>query len=303
MSVKLGVAPIAWSNDDMPELGGETTLEQCLSEASQAGFIGIESGGKFPKKSSELIPKLNQFNLNLCSGWYGANLRKNSVEEEKKLIQQQLKLFKECNAPCIVFAEVSGSIQGDPYRKLSSRPQMDENEWKIFCQKISELGKYLEDQEMPLAYHHHMGTVIETQNDTERLMENTHESVNLTLDTGHMLFAQGDSQKILENYKDRILHVHCKDIRKHVLEKSLKEDLSFREAFLDGAFTVPGDGCIDYKPLFDVLKKNNYSGWLVVEAEQDPKKANPLEYAIKGYKYLVETLKQSNIKIEKNNYL
>ena len=303
MSVKLGVAPIAWSNDDMPELGGETTLEQCLSEASQAGFIGIESGGKFPKKSSELIPKLNQFNLNLCSGWYGANLRKNSVEEEKKLIQQQLTLFKDCNAPCIVFAEVSGSIQGDPYRKLSSRPQMDENEWKIFCQKISELGKYLEDQEMPLAYHHHMGTVIETQNDTERLMENTHESVNLTLDTGHMLFAQGDSQKILENYKDRILHVHCKDIRKHVLEKSLKEDLSFREAFLDGAFTVPGDGCIDYKPLFDVLKKNNYSGWLVVEAEQDPKKANPLEYAIKGYKYLVETLKQSNIKIEKNNYL
>ena len=270
-----------------------------MSEASQAGFIGIESGGKFPKKSSELIPKLNQFNLNLCSGWYGANLRKNSVEEEKKLIQQQLKLFKECNAPCIVFAEVSGSIQGDPYRKLSSRPQMDENEWKIFCQKISELGKYLEDQEMPLAYHHHMGTVIETQNDTERLMENTHESVNLTLDTGHMLFAQGDSQKILENYKDRILHVHCKDIRKHVLEKSLKEDLSFRAAFLDGAFTVPGDGCIDYKPLFDVLKKNNYSGWLVVEAEQDPKKANPLEYAIKGYKYLVETLKQSNIKIEK----
>ena len=299
MSVKLGVAPIAWSNDDMPELGGETTLEQCLSEASQAGFIGIESGGKFPKKSSELIPKLNQFNLNLCSGWYGANLRKNSVEEEKKLIQQQLKLFKECNAPCIVFAEVSGSIQGDPYRKLSSRPQMDENEWKIFCQKISELGKYLEDQEMPLAYHHHMGTVIETQNDTERLMENTHESVNLTLDTGHMLFAKGDSQKILENYKDRILHVHCKDIRKHVLEKSLKEDLSFRAAFLEGAFTVPGDGCIDYKPLFDVLKKNNYSGWLVVEAEQDPKKANPLEYAIKGYKYLVETLKQSNIKIEK----
>ena len=83
MSVKLGIAPIAWSNDDMPELGGDTSLEQCLSEASQAGFIGIESGGKFPKKSEELIPKLNEFNLNLCSGWYGANLRTNSVNEEK----------------------------------------------------------------------------------------------------------------------------------------------------------------------------------------------------------------------------
>ena len=156
MSVKLGVAPIAWSNDDMPELGGETTLEQCLKEANEAGYIGIESGGKFPKKSSELIPKLDQFNLKLCSGWYGANLRKNSVEEEKKSIQEQLDLFKDCDAPCIVFAEVSGSIQGDPSRKLSTRPQMEKDEWEKFCEKISELGKYLEDEGMPLAYHHHM---------------------------------------------------------------------------------------------------------------------------------------------------
>ena len=297
MSVKLGVAPIAWSNDDMPELGGETTLDQCLQEASQAGYIGIESGGKFPKNSSELIPKLNKYNLHLCSGWYGASLRKNSVDEEKKLIHEQLKLFQDCKSPCIVFAEVSGSIQGDPNRKLSTRPQMSNDEWKSFCKKISEMGKFLEDQGMPLAYHHHMGTVIETQEDTERLMDNTIDSVKLTLDTGHMLFAKGDSKKIFENYSSRLRHIHCKDIRKDVLDKSLKEDLSFRGAFLEGAFTVPGDGCIDYKPLFDILKKNNYSGWLVVEAEQDPKKANPLEYAIKGYKYLTETLKKSNIQI------
>ncbi len=298
MSVKLGVAPIAWSNDDMPELGGDTTLEQCLEEASQAGYIGVESGGKFPKNSSELIPKLEKYNLSLCSGWYGANLRKNSVNEEKAQLQQQLKLFQDCKSPCLVFAEVSGSIQGDPNRKLSTRPQMDKDEWKSFCQKISEMGKYLEDQCMPLAYHHHMGTVIETQKDTERLMENTHDSVKLTLDTGHMLFAKGDSKKIFQDFSSRLKHVHCKDIRKNVLEKSLKEDLSFREAFLEGAFTVPGDGCIDYMPLFEILKKNNYSGWLVVEAEQDPKKANPLEYAIKGYKYLTETLNKSDINID-----
>jgi|TARA_Y100001970_G_C14242399_1_gene865749 inosose dehydratase len=296
MSVKLGVAPIAWSNDDMPELGGETSLEQCLSEARQAGYIGIESGGKFPKISSELIPKLEKFNLQLCSGWYGANLRKNSVNDEKMAIQEQLTLFKDCKAPCIVFAEVSGSIQSDPNRKLSARPQMDNEEWNNFCKKISELAKYLEDQGMPLGYHHHMGTVIETQKDTERLLENTHESVKLTLDTGHMLFAKGDSKKILSDFSDRLIHLHCKDIRKKVLENSLKNDLSFRAAFLDGAFTVPGDGCIDYRPLFEVLKEKNYSGWLVVEAEQDPKKANPLEYAIKGYNYLRETL--SNLKIE-----
>ena len=280
MSVKLGVAPIAWSNDDMPELGGETSLEQCLQEASQAGYIGVESGGKFPKKSSELIPKLNTYNLKLCSGWYGANLRKNSVEEEKELIKEQLQLFKDCKAPCLVFAEVSGSIQGDPNRKLSSRPKMDNDEWKTFVKKISEMAKYLEGEGMPLAYHHHMGTVIESQEDTERLLDNTDDCVKLTLDTGHLLFAKGDSKKILQNYSERIKHVHCKDIRKNVLEKSLKEDLSFRAAFLEGAFTVPGDGCIDYKPLFEILKEKDYSGWLVVEAEQDPKKANPLELSL-----------------------
>ena len=298
MSVKLGIAPIAWSNDDMPELGGDTSLEQCLSEASQAGFIGIESGGKFPKNSEELIPKLKEFSLNLCSGWYGANLRKNTVNEEKNLIQAQLKLFKDCNSPCMVFAEVSGSIQGDPNRKLSTRPKMDLDEAKKYYVKISEMGKFLEDEGMPLAYHHHMGTVIETEEDTIRLLENTDDSVKLTLDTGHMLFAQGNSLKILKDFYERIAHIHCKDIRKNVLDKSLTEDFSFRAAFLEGAFTVPGDGCIDYKPLFDVLKEKNYSGWLVVEAEQDPKKANPLEYAIKGYKYLTETLNKSDIKID-----
>ena len=297
MSVKLGIAPIAWSNDDMPELGGDTSLEQCLSEASQAGFIGIESGGKFPKTSEELLPKLNEFKLNLCSGWYGANLRKKSIKEEIQSIQEQLKLFKDCNAPCIVFAEVFGSIQGDPNKKLSTRPIMDLDESKNYYKKISEMGKYLEDEGMPLAYHHHMGTVIESQKDTEKLLESTHDSVKLTLDTGHMLFAQGDSKKILNDFYERVIHVHCKDIRKNVLEKSLKEDLSFREAFLEGAFTVPGDGCIDYKPLFEVLKEKNYSGWLVVEAEQDPKKANPFEYAKIGYKYLTETLNKTGIKI------
>ena len=300
MSVKLGIAPIAWSNDDMPELGGDTSLEQCLSEASQAGFIGVEAGGKFPKKSEDLIPKLKQFRLNLCSGWYPANLRRNSIDEEKINIQEQLKLFKDCNSPCMVFAEVSDSIQGDPNKKLSTRPRMDLDETKKFYRKISEIGKYLEDEEMPLAYHHHMGTVIETEEDTIRLLENTHDSVKLTLDTGHMLFAQGDSLNILKNFYQRIIHIHCKDIRKRVLEKTLKEDLSFRDAFLEGAFTVPGDGCIDYKPIFDVLKDKNYDGWLVVEAEQDPAKANPFEYAKIGYKYLTETLQSSGITILKD---
>ena len=300
MSVKLGIAPIAWSNDDMPELGGDTPLEQCLSEASEVGFKGIESGGKFPKTSKELIPILNKYNLKLCSGWYGANLRNNTFEEEKLKIQNQLKLFQDCKAPCMVFAEVYGSIQGDPNINLSKRPRMDLDESKKYYKKISEMGKYLEDQDMPLAYHHHMGTCIESEEDTRRLLENTDGSVKLTLDTGHMLFAKGDSLKIYKEFKERIIHIHCKDMRKNVLDNSLNHDYSFRQAFLEGAFTVPGDGCIDYKPFFDLLKKQNYSGWLVVEAEQDPAKANPFEYAKIGYKYLIETLKSANLEIENN---
>ena len=282
----------------MPELGGETSLETCLSEARQAGFTGIESGGKFPKTSKELIPILNKFDISLCSGWYGANLLKRSVKEEMENIRGQLNLFKDCKAPCIVFAEVTDSIQGDERKPLSKRPQLEKDDWIAYCKKINEVGKRLEDEQMPLAYHHHMGTIIQSHEDTVRLMQETNDSVKLVIDTGHMLFAGGDSLKIIKSFKEKIVHVHCKDMRKNVLKKSLAEDLSFRRAFLEGAFTVPGDGCIDYGPVLDELKTNNYNGWLVVEAEQDPKKANPFEYAKKGYAYLSKKAKDSGFSIE-----
>jgi len=297
MSVKLGIAPIAWSNDDMPELGGDTSLETCLSEAREAGFTGIESGGKFPKTSKELLPILNKHNINLCSGWYGANLLKRTVKDEMENIRTQLDLFKDCNAPCMVFAEVTNSIQADELKPLSKRPRLDKDDWKKFCEKINEVGKRLEGENMPLAYHHHMGTVIQSHEDTERLMNETNDTVKLTIDTGHMLFAGGNSLKIIRDFKEKIAHVHCKDMREKVLNKSLSEDLSFRHAFLEGAFTVPGDGCIDYRPIFNELVKNNYQGWLVVEAEQDPKKANPFEYAKIGFNYLKKTSSECGLEI------
>ena len=297
MSVKLGIAPIAWSNDDMPDLGGDTSLETCLSEAREAGFTGIESGGKFPKTSKELLPILNKHNINLCSGWYGANLLKRTVKDEMENIRTQLDLFKDCNAPCIVFAEVTNSIQADESKSLSKRPKLDKDDWKKFCEKINEVGKRLEGENMPLAYHHHMGTVIQSHEDTERLLSETNDTVKLTIDTGHMLFAGGNSLKIIRDFKEKITHVHCKDMREKVLKKSLSEDLSFRHAFLEGAFTVPGDGCIDYKPIFNELVKNNYQGWLVVEAEQDPKKANPFEYAKIGFNYLKKTSSECGLEI------
>jgi len=297
MSIKLGVAPIAWSNDDMPELGGDTTLEQCLEEASKAGFSGIESGGKFPKKSKELLPKLEKEKLKLCSGWYGARLLKNTPKEEFNLMRDQLNLFKDCNAPCIVFAEVTDSVQGDPRVPLSKRPKLNEQVWKKFIFRINEISKMMIDEGMPLAYHHHMGTVIETENEITRLIESTNDNVKLLIDTGHMLFAQGNFVNLAKNFGERLIHVHCKDIRKNVIENSLKNDSTFRQAFLDGAFTVPGDGYIDYKPFLKVLKENNYNGWLVVEAEQDPSKANPYEYAKIGYNYLSKTAKECGFDI------
>ena len=297
MSIKLGIAPIAWSNDDMPELGGDTTLEQCLSEASKAGFTGIESGGKFPKNSKELIPKLEKENLQLCSGWYGATLLKNTPKEEFKLMREQMDLFKDCKSPCMVFAEVTNSVQSDPKTPLSKKPKLSEEEWKLLISRINEISKMMIDENMPLAYHHHMGTVIETEAEIRRLIESTNNSVKLLIDTGHMLFAGGNSIKITEDFIERIIHVHCKDIRKNILDKSLKNDSTFRQAFLDGAFTVPGDGCIDYKPFLTLLKSKDYSGWLVVEAEQDPAKANPFEYAKIGYNYLSKTAKECGLNI------
>ena len=286
MSIKIGVSPIAWSNDDFPELGGETSLEQCLKEANQIGFSGIEAGGKFPKRSKELLPKLEKENLKLCSGWYGANLLNNTVKEEIFLMQVQLDLFKDCKAPCMVFAEVSGSVQGQAKTPLSKRPILNKDEWKNFYIKINEISKYMEDNGVPLVYHHHMGTVIQSQEDTERLIDNTKNSVKLLIDTGHMMFAGGDFVKVAKDYSSRLFHVHCKDIRKNVLENALKKDLSFIDAFFAGAFTVPGDGCIDYKVFLKLLKVINYNGWLVVEAEQDPKKANPFEYGKIGFNHL-----------------
>jgi len=297
MSIKLGIAPIAWSNDDMPELGGSTPLEQCLKEASLAGFTGVEYGGKFAMSSNELIPKLNKENLKLCSGWYGAQLLKRSPKEEFKLMQKQLRLFQDCKSPCMVFAEVTGSVQGDPKIPLSKRPKLSKDDWNKLIHSINEISKMMMDENMPLAYHHHMGTVIETEEDTRRLIENTKDTVGLLVDTGHMLFAKGNSIKLVETFYERIIHIHCKDIRKDILEKSLNNDVTFRQAFLDGAFTVPGDGCIDYVPFLKALKEKKYSGWLVVEAEQDPAKANPFEYAKIGFNYLSKTAKKCGFEI------
>ena len=286
MKIKLGIAPIAWSNDDMPELGGDTPIEKCLEEASLAGFIGIELGGKFPRNPGIVKFLLEKYKLSMPGGWYGSKLRERSVKEEWELMKDQISLLKLINSDVFIFADVSGSIQSNAKTPLSSRPELSLNEWKNYCNKISEISDRLDDIGLPMSFHQHMGTIIQTEKDIEKFLELTNEKTFLLYDTGHLLFAQVNFEKLLEKYISRINHIHCKDIRKKILKQSLDSDLSFRDSFLKGVFTVPGDGCIDYNNIIKILFQNNYEKWLVIEAEQDPIKANPFDYAKLGYKYL-----------------
>ena len=294
MKIKLGIAPIAWSNDDLPELGGITPVEQCLSEAKQAGFKGIELGGKFPRNLNILKYLLDHFEIKMPGGWYGSKLRERSIDDEWFYMQEQIKLLQFVGASVFIFADISGSIQSEKEKKLSTRPKLNKDEWIEYCNKISEISNRLQDVGLPMSYHAHMGTIIQTEEDIEKFLEYSNKNTYLLYDTGHIKFAQGNLNRILVKFIERINHIHCKDIRKDILNIVLNEDLSFPESFLKGIFTVPGDGCIDYQPLLEILKKNKYNKWLVVEAEQDPKKANPFEYAKIGFNYLNNTLIELN---------
>ena len=297
MKIKLGIAPIAWSNDDMPELGGDTPIETCLEEASLAGFSGIELGGKFPRNPGIIKFLLSKYNLSLPGGWYGSKLRDRNLEDEWKSMQDQIDLLKFIGSEVFIFADVSGSIQGSAETNLSKRPQLNQTEWKEYCNKISEISNRLFEVGLPMSYHEHMGTIIQTETDIEKFMNLTNEKTFLLYDTGHLLFAQIDYLKILEKYISRINHIHCKDIRKNILTNSLERDLSFRNSFLDGVFTVPGDGCIDYEPIIKILFQNDYEKWLIIEAEQDPSKAIPFEYAKIGFSYLKKIVIEKGYKL------
>ncbi|WP_435102425.1 myo-inosose-2 dehydratase [Arhodomonas sp. AD133] len=286
MTVRLGINPITWSNDDMPSLGGETPLEICLAEAREAGFEGIEMGNKFPREPQALEAKLAEFDLNLVSGWYSAQLLERSAEAEIEAVQKHLELLKSQGCTAMVFCEVTGCVHGDRTTPVSRRPRMSDIEWQGFCERLTVVADYLAEQGVRMAYHHHMGTVVETEEEIDRLMAGTGESVGLLLDTGHLVYAGGDPQRVIDKHGPRVNHVHCKDIRRDVLEQARAADSSFLDAVLAGAFTVPGDGFIDYPPLFRHLAALDYSGWVVVEAEQDPEKAHPLTYARMGFDYL-----------------
>lgn len=287
MTVKLGINPIGWTNDCMHWLGDFIPLEQCLAEARQAGFSGVELGRKFPRTVGKLGPLLKKHGLSLVSGWYSAQLLTRDSKAEIAAMSDHLKLLTGLGSPVMVFAETTNEIILNAAASASSRPKLTSaTQWKQLGQRFTEVANHMLAKGVRMAVHHHMGTVVQSAEDVDRLMENTGPSVGLLLDTGHMTFAGGDPVAVAKRHAKRIVHVHCKDIRGYALAAAQRRDVSFSAAVLEGLFTAPGDGIVDYKSLFAILAGANYSGWLIQEAEQDPRIAHPLTYAELGCAHL-----------------
>jgi inosose dehydratase len=296
-TIRLGIAPIGWSNDDLPELGGDITLEQCLREARDAGYAGVEKGGKFPMDPKVLGPLLEDHGLRLVSGWFSGELRHGSIEREKRRIAPQLELYRALGVPVMVYAETTGTVQAHRDTPVALRPRMPEEEFRSYGDKLTEFAEWLRAEGCPMTFHHHMGTVVETEGDIDLLMAKTGDAVGLLFDTGHLHFAGGDVLATARRHGRRINHVHCKDIRAEVLARLRAESWSFTRGVIEGVFTVPGDGVIDFEAFAQVLAEIGYSGWVVVEAEQDPNKANPLEMARIGHRALTEAFGRADFTI------
>ncbi|MDQ0243548.1 inosose dehydratase [Bacillus fengqiuensis] len=289
-AIKLGIAPIAWTNDDMPELGGENTFEQCISEMALAGFTGSEVGNKYPRDTAVLKKALALRNIEIASAWFSTFLTTKPLEETVQPFIEHRDFLYEMGAKVIVVSEQGHSIQGLMDVPLfKEKPVFTEEEWTKLAEGLNYLGQLAAEKNMKIVYHHHMGTGVQTTEEIEKLMKMTDpQLVSLLFDTGHLVFSGENPIYILKKYLSRIKHVHLKDIRGEVVDRVKENNLSFLQAVKEGAFTVPGDGIIEFDEIFLILSNSDYEGWFVVEAEQDPALANPFEYAVKARQYIKE---------------
>ena len=299
MSVKIGISPIAWQNDDLPDITKDYTMEQALRESREIGYTGVERGQRMPHDTEGLRQYLEANDIALCGGWCSGNSLVNDFAAECDATRQQVEQFIALDAPCIVYAECSNTVQGLQNVPVNNRPKLSRDDIMDYGKKISELAKWMADQGMPMAYHHHMGSIIESEDDVNWLMDGSSHEVNLCFDTGHLLFGGGNVMATLDRWGDRVHHVHYKDIRPHIVRDVRDNNQSFLDAVIAGAFTVPGDGCIDFQEVTHKLKAMDYSGWIVVEAEQDPAKAPPYEYSKLGYDNIVAACNAAGLTIDR----
>ncbi|MDA9440675.1 MocC [Bradyrhizobium sp. CCBAU 51745] len=297
MKAKLGIAPIAWWNDDLAELSDDVSLEECLRQASVAGFTGMETGRRFPMNMTELGPILARFEISVCGGWFSGLLLDGDIEREKDRIRAQMDFFIAAKAPCIVYGETARSIQGNRSAPLATKPRLSDEEMKAYGRKMTAFAEWCAGQGMPIAYHHHMAAAIETEAELDLLMANSGEALPLLFDAGHMAFAGGNVLRVIDKHHSRISHVHTKDVRSGVIEKLDRKRESFLDAVVKGAFTVPGDGSLDFAAIIARLASYGYEGWFVVEAEQDPRISPPLEMARKGHAELIRLMASAGYEV------
>ncbi len=296
--IRIAANPIGWSNDDLQDIGGDTPLETCLAEAREAGVVGMEKGHKMPGEGAALKAKLAEFGMVFVGGWYSTELLRRSVAEEVEATKAHVAMTKGAAADIIILAETSNAIHGDRAKPLSQRPRLTKAEWIAFGAKLTEFAARLADEGLKPCYHHHMGTIVQSEADIDCLMAYTKPPLHLLLDTGHARWGGADPAGLARSYRERIGHVHCKDVREKQMRQSHAEDWSFLDSILGmgaylGVYTVPGDGMVDYGAVFKQLQ--GYSGWVVLEAEQDPKKAPALAYAKRGVAHLRAELSEAGL--------
>ena len=290
--VRLGVTPTLWWNDDFPSIDSGIPFGQCVSEMALAGFQGCSIGHKYPTDPAELKSALDLRGLRVSEPWVSTYFTISAMEQQTiDAFEERIAFIKAVGGTEMVVAEFGRTSHLLSVALFANRPIFDDRQWDQLANGLNRLGKIAAGAGIRLSYHHHMGTGVMTRADVDRLMASTDpDLVHLLLDTGHMVFAGDDPIAAARDYAHRIGHVHLKDIRPEIVSKVREEGLSFQQGIEEGVFTVPGDGAIDFVPVLEALGGAGYQGWLVVEAEQDPAKANPLEYAFKGRAYLREVL-------------
>jgi inosose dehydratase len=302
MRARLGMSPIAWWNDDLPELSDDVSLEECLRQSRAAGFTGMEMGRRFPSDPETMLPILKAADVTLCGGWFSGTLVDEELAANQDRIAPMIELFKAVDAPCIVYGEVGRSIQGDRSRPLATKPRLSNDEMRDYARKVTAFGEWCADQGVPLAYHHHMAAVVETEPELDAFMGHSGEGIPLLLDAGHLAFAGGDVLRAIDNHHARIHHVHVKDVRMAVIDGLDRTRQSFLDAVSLGAFTVPGDGSLDFEAIVKSLASYGYEGWFVVEAEQDPRQNPPEKMARIGYKELMRVMTAAGYEVDRQGF-
>ena len=274
MKAKLGIAPIAWWNDDLAELCDDVSLEECLRQA-QRGRLH-RHGDRPPLSDGHgrcWARSSTSYGISVCGGWFSGLLLDGDIEREKDRIAAQMALFKAANAPCIVYGETARTIQGDRSKPLATKPKLSEDEIKAYGRKMTDVRRMVRRAgHADSSYHHHMAAAIETEAELDLLHEAFRRGLPLLFDAGHMAFAGGDVLRVIDKHHARISHVHTKDVRMDVIDKLDRTRESFLDAVVKGAFTVPGDGSLDFEAIVKRLADYGYEGWFVVEAEQDPER-------------------------------